>query len=40
MEREIEQDLVEFKEAFTAGGIQAFPDFGVGDPYRMDRRVS
>ena len=28
---EIEQDFVELKRAFTEGGIQAFPDFGVGD---------
>ena len=28
---EIEQDFVELKRAFTKGGIQAFPDFGVGD---------
>ena len=29
---EIEQDFVQLKEAFTKGGIQAFPDFGVGAP--------
>ena len=29
---EIEQDFVELKKAFTKGGIQAFPDFRVGDP--------
>ena len=28
---EIERDFVELKEAFTDDGIQAFPDFGVGD---------
>ena len=31
--KEIEQDFVELKKAFTEGGIQAFPDFGVGDPF-------
>ena len=30
---EIELDLVELKRAFTEGGIQAFPNFGVGDPF-------
>ena len=30
---EIERDFVELKKAFTMGGIQAFPDFGVGDPF-------
>ena len=30
---EIEQDCVELKKAFTDGGIQAFPNFGVGDPF-------
>ena len=30
---EIEQDFVELKKAFTDDGIQAFPDFGVGDPF-------
>ena len=30
---EIERDFIELKEAFTEGGIQAFPDFGVGDPF-------
>ena len=29
---EIGQDFVELKRAFTEGGIQAFPDIGVGDP--------
>ena len=28
---EIGRDFVELKRAFTKGGIQAFPDFGVGD---------
>ena len=28
---EIEGDFIELKRAFTEGGIQAFPDFGVGD---------
>ena len=26
---EIEQDFMGLKEAFTKGGIQAFPDFGI-----------
>ena len=30
--KEIEQDFIELKRAFTEGGIQAFSDFGVGDP--------
>ena len=30
---EIEQDFVKLKKAFTEGGIQAFPDFRVGDPF-------
>ena len=30
---EIEQDFIQLKKAFTKGGIQAFPDFGVGDPF-------
>ena len=25
--------MVELKKAFTKGGIQAFPDFRVGDPF-------
>ena len=29
--KEIEQDFIELKRAFTEGGIQAFPDFKVGD---------
>ena len=28
---EIEQDFIKLKRAFTDGGIQTFPDFGVGD---------
>ena len=28
---EIERGFVELKKAFSDGGIQAFPDFGVGD---------
>ena len=28
---EIEQDFIALKKAFTECGIQAFPDFGVGD---------
>ena len=30
---EIEKDFVQLKEAFTQGGIQAFPDFGIADPF-------
>ena len=30
---EIEQDFIELKKEFIEGGIQAFPDFGVGDPF-------
>ena len=30
---EIERYFVKLKKAFTEGGIQAFPDFGVGDPF-------
>ena len=26
-----EQDFIKLMKAFTEGGIQAFPDFGVGD---------
>ena len=29
---EIGRDFIELKRAFTKGGIQAFSDFGVGDP--------
>ena len=28
---EIKQDFIKLKKAFTKGGIQGFPDFGVGD---------
>ena len=28
---ETEQDFKELKKAFIEGGVQAFPDFGVGD---------
>ena len=28
---EIEQDFIKLKKVFTEGGIQGFPDFGVGD---------
>ena len=31
--KEIEQDFIELKKAFPEGGIHAFPDFGVGDPF-------
>ena len=30
---EIERDFSKWKKALTEGGIQAFPDFGVGDPF-------
>ena len=30
---EIERDFIQLKEAFTKGGIQAFLDFGIGDPF-------
>ena len=30
---EIERDFVELKKAFMEGGIQAYPNFGVGDPF-------
>ena len=31
--QEIEQDFIELKKAFNESGIQAFADFGVGDPF-------
>ena len=31
--KEIEQDFINLKRAFTEGEIQAFPDFGAGDPF-------
>ena len=31
--KEIEKDFMELKKAVTDSGIQAFPDFGVGDPF-------
>ena len=34
--KEIEQNFIELKRAFTEGGIQAFPDFGVGDPFILN----
>ena len=34
--KEIERDFVELKRAFTEGGIQAFPDFEVGDLVALD----
>ena len=34
---EIEQDFIELKKTFTKGGIQAFPDFGVGDPFILTK---
>ena len=30
---EIEKDFVQLKEAFTHGGVQVFPDFGIADPF-------
>ena len=33
---EIEQDFVELKKTFTNGRIQAFPDFGVEDPFILN----
>ena len=30
---EIEKDFVQLKEAFTHGEKQAFPDFGIADPF-------
>ena len=32
---EIETDFIELKKAFTEGGIQAFPDFRVGNPFSL-----
>ena len=34
---EIERDFVELKKAFMEGGIQAFPDFKVGDPFILNK---
>ena len=31
--KEVEQDFVEFKKAFTVGGIQAFLDLEGGNPF-------
>ena len=31
--KEIERDFIELKKAFTEGGIKAFPDLRVGDPF-------
>ena len=31
--KEIERDFVKLKKAFSEGGIQAFPNFGVGNPF-------
>ena len=31
--KEIGQDFVELKRGFTEEGIQAFPNYGVGDPF-------
>ena len=30
---EIRRDFVKLKRAFAEGGIQAFPNFGLGDPF-------
>ena len=30
---ELEQNFIKLKRAFTEGGIEGFPDFGVGDPF-------
>ena len=30
--KEIEQDFIKLKKAFTKAGIQEFPDFTIGDP--------
>ena len=30
---ETEHDFIKLKRVFTEGGIQAFPDFGAGDPF-------
>ena len=34
---EIERDFVELKKAFMEGGIQAFTDFEVGDPFILNK---
>ena len=33
MERGDRTDFIELKKAFKEGGIQAFPDFRVGNPF-------
>ena len=33
MELGDDRDFVQLKEAFTKGGIQAFPDFEIGNPF-------
>ena len=38
--KEIERDFIELKKAFTKGGIQAFPDFGVGDLFILTTALS
>ena len=38
--KEIERDFIKLKKAFTEGGIQAFPDFGVGDPFILTSNLS
>ena len=30
---EVERDFIKLKKAFTKGGIQACPDFGIEDPF-------
>ena len=32
---EIERDFIKLKKVFTEGGIQGFPDFGVGDLFTL-----
>ena len=34
---EIERDFIQLKEAFTKGGIQAFPNFGIRDPFILTK---
>ena len=37
---ETERDFVELKKSITEGGIQAFPDFEVGDPFILTTKWS
>ena len=34
---EIEREFIQLKEVFTKEGIQAFPDFEIGDPFILTR---